>query len=558
MNLANMCNTKLSMLCILVFCLATSEASRPKGVRVELASFYNPATDFKCLDGSSVIPFIQVNDDYCDCEDGSDEPGTSACPNGKFFCENAGHRALVIPSSRVGDQVCDCCDGSDEWESKVTCQNTCQEMGRAAREAAEAANRVALEGFKIRQSMVNEAKVMLDEKMVKVQELEAKKAELETSKEEKQKFKDEAEAPEKEALDYYKRIEEEEKKRQEEEEAAAAATEAAEYFSILDTDTDGVVTMSELQARPGLDTNKDGTVSEDEAKFFLGDKETFDIESFKESGFALLKPYLELEKAAPEVTPEDDGVELAPPVEDYHAPDHPMMTPAPDAAEFDPDAPDHPMMTPAPDTYESEDYTEENDDEEEEDYDINDHEEDEEDLPPQSEEVKEEESKYDEKTQELIKNAEAARKAFTDVDRQFRDVEREIKQLQESLEKDHGEDNVFAVLSGQCFSLTDNEYTYKMCPFDHCSQRGKHGGSETRLGSWGSWTGPDDDKYSSMKFTGGQGCWNGPARSTTVYLQCGADNTITSVTEPNRCEYEMHFSTPAACKLPPGVGHDEL
>merc|ERR1719427_2262219 len=162
------------------------------------------------------------------------------------------------------------------------------------------------------------------------------------------------------------------------------------------------------------------------------------------------------------------------------------------------------------------------------------------------------------KTQELIKNAEAARKAYTDVDRQFRDVEREIKQLQESLEKDHGEDNVFAVLSGQCFSLTDNEYTYKMCPFDHCSQRGKHGGSETRLGNWGSWTGPDDDKYSSMKFTGGQGCWNGPDRSTNVYLQCGAENTVTSVSEPNRCEYEMHFSTPAACKLPPGFSHDEL
>merc|ERR1712013_890723 len=364
-----------------------------------------------------------------DCEDGSDEPGTSACPNGKFFCEHGGYRALVIPSSRVGDQVCDCCDGSDEWESKVTCHNTCQEMGRAAREAAEAANRVALEGFKIRQSMVNEAKVMLDEKTVKVQELEARKAELETSKEEKQKFKDEAEAPEKEALDYYKRIEEEEKKRQEEEEAAAAATEAAEYFSILDADTDGVVTMAELQARPGLDTNKDGEVSEDEAKFFLGDKETFDIESFIESGFALLKPYLELEKAVPEVAPEPEGEgsELEPPVEDYHAPDHPMMTPAPDA-------------------YESEDYTEENDDDEEEDYDINDHEEDDEE-PPQPEEIKEEESKYDEKTQELIKNAEAARKAFNDVDRQFRDVEREIKQLQESLEKDHGEDNVFPSLT---------------------------------------------------------------------------------------------------------------
>merc|ERR1719466_717012 len=104
--------------------------------------------------------------------------------------------------------------------------------------------------------------------MVKVQELEAKKAQLVTSKDEKLKLKDEAEAPEKEALDYYKRIEEEEKKRQEEEEAATAAAEAAEYFSILDTDMDGVVTMAELQARPGLDTNKDGEVSEDEAKFF--------------------------------------------------------------------------------------------------------------------------------------------------------------------------------------------------------------------------------------------------------------------------------------------------
>ena len=41
---------------------------RPKGVSVEQASYYNPATDFKCLDGSNVVAFIQVNDDYCDCQ----------------------------------------------------------------------------------------------------------------------------------------------------------------------------------------------------------------------------------------------------------------------------------------------------------------------------------------------------------------------------------------------------------------------------------------------------------------------------------------------------------
>ena len=55
--------------------------------------------------------------------------------------------------------------------------------------------------------------------------------------------------------------------------------------------------MTELQLRPGLDTNKDGEVTEEEAKFFLGDKENFDLQSFSEAGFALLKPYLELERS---------------------------------------------------------------------------------------------------------------------------------------------------------------------------------------------------------------------------------------------------------------------
>merc|ERR1712227_1140567 len=100
---------------------------------------------------------------------------------------------------------------------------------------------------------------------------------------------------------------------------------------------------------------------------------------------------------------------------------------------------------------------------------------------------------------------------------------------------------------------------YKMCPFDQCSQRSKSGGAETRLGSWGEWTGPDHSRHSSMKFVGGQTCWNGPARSTAVYLHCGGDNSLTAVSEPNRCEYEMHFTTPAACHLTqPGSSHDEL
>jgi len=73
-----------------------------------------------CLDNSDMIPFDRVNDDYCDCQDGSDEPSTSACPGQKFHCSkssDSSDSSSVIPSSRVNDGVCDCCDGSDEYKS---------------------------------------------------------------------------------------------------------------------------------------------------------------------------------------------------------------------------------------------------------------------------------------------------------------------------------------------------------------------------------------------------------------------------------------------------------
>lgn len=72
-----------------------------------VVSLYPVDGTFTCLDGSSTIPFDRVNDDYCDCEtDGSDEPGTSACPNGSFYCNNIGHKPFFIPSSRVNDGLC--------------------------------------------------------------------------------------------------------------------------------------------------------------------------------------------------------------------------------------------------------------------------------------------------------------------------------------------------------------------------------------------------------------------------------------------------------------------
>ena len=61
-------NTMKLLVSLSLSLLGLTLASRPRGVRVELASMYNPNQDFKCFDGSNVIPFNQVNDDYCDCQ----------------------------------------------------------------------------------------------------------------------------------------------------------------------------------------------------------------------------------------------------------------------------------------------------------------------------------------------------------------------------------------------------------------------------------------------------------------------------------------------------------
>nr|CAD7404782.1 unnamed protein product [Timema cristinae] len=78
----------------------------------------NENGNFECFTTGMEIDLSKINDDYCDCEeDGSDEPGTSACQNGRFHC-NIQLSLESIPSHRVNDGICDCCDGSDEWAVK--------------------------------------------------------------------------------------------------------------------------------------------------------------------------------------------------------------------------------------------------------------------------------------------------------------------------------------------------------------------------------------------------------------------------------------------------------
>ncbi|KAI9998821.1 hypothetical protein PInf_003412 [Phytophthora infestans] len=119
------------------------------------------SADFSCSIGGRAtnLPISRVNDDFCDCDDGQDEPGTAACShltNAKFHCENDGFFPGKIHTSRVHDGICDCCDGSDEEINGASpCTNTCAAAAAKHRNEAEQWLAVVKNGFEKRQATIN-------------------------------------------------------------------------------------------------------------------------------------------------------------------------------------------------------------------------------------------------------------------------------------------------------------------------------------------------------------------------------------------------------------------
>uniref|UniRef100_A0ABI7ZR54 Glucosidase 2 subunit beta n=1 Tax=Felis catus TaxID=9685 RepID=A0ABI7ZR54_FELCA len=561
----------LLLLLLLPLCWAV-EVKRPRGVSLTNHHFYDESKPFTCLDGSATIPFDQVNDDYCDCKDGSDEPGTAACPNGSFHCTNTGYKPLYISSRWVNDGVCDCCDGTDEYNSGIVCENTCKEKGRKERETLQQMAEVTREGFRLKKILIEDWKKAREEKQEKLAELQAGKKSLEDEVEVLRMAKEEAEKPEKEAKDRHQ-------KRWEEQQAASKAQReqelAASAFQELDDNMDGLVSVAELQSHPELDTDGDGALSEGEAQALLGGDIQSDAAAFYDRVWAAVR-----DKYRPEVLP------TSPPP----APSEPDLT---EPKEERPPVPSPPMEEEEEEEEEEETEDEEEDEEEEEDSQVQG----EQPkvcvwgrrgvtgwgpghsltlplpqeappplVPPQPAASPPEEDKmppYDEQTQAFIDAAQEARNKFEDAERSLRDMQESIRNLEQEISFDFGPDGEFAYLYSQCYELTTNEYVYRLCPFKLVSQKPKLGGSPTSLGTWGSWAGPDHDKFSAMKYEQGTGCWQGPNRSTTVRLLCGKETVVTSTTEPSRCEYLMELMTPAACPEPPPEqptegDHDEL
>ncbi|XP_003964886.2 glucosidase 2 subunit beta isoform X1 [Takifugu rubripes] len=515
----------MSCQCILLLLLvagaAAVEVQRPRGVSLSKRQFYEDGKPFTCLDGSKTIPFDRVNDDYCDCQDASDEPGTAACPNGNFHCTNAGFRPVFIPSSRVNDGICDCCDTTDEYNSGAICQNTCKELGYKERESLLKLAEITKEGFLLKQQLIQEAMRGVDDRKAKLEEVRSGKGDLETKVEALRTVKEAAEQPEREAKERHLKAWEDQKAaiRMEKDKARMV-----QVFLELDEDSDGFVSLADLLSHPELDPDSDGLFTEAEAQGLLGGLDRVDTFGF-ESVWNNIK---------------DKYASLQPSVAPGEAPQEEVPEPASDNDS---------------ETYPEDDVPEE--EEEEEDEDDDDYEEDYKSPPStQTQDKKDDDGEgtmppYDPQTQELIDAAQKARDEFNEAEKALREVDDQIRNIEKEISFDFGTESEFTYMYNQCYEMPTSEYVYKLCPFNRVTQKPKFGGSETSLGSWGKWAGPEDNIYSVMKYEHGTGCWQGPNRATTVSLICGTETAVTSTSEPSRCEYLMEFTTPAACPEPP-------
>jgi len=145
-----------------------------RGVAPNDLTKYNNKQQFTCFDGSKTLQIESINDDYCDCLDGSDEPGTSACShtgNTKFHCQNQGFYSKLLHPSFVNDGICDCCDGTDEYENQlVKCGNTCKEEGVGIRKLLLEKINTLAEGLNLKQQYITEGVTKFELKSLQLQE----------------------------------------------------------------------------------------------------------------------------------------------------------------------------------------------------------------------------------------------------------------------------------------------------------------------------------------------------------------------------------------------------
>ncbi|XP_059068864.1 glucosidase 2 subunit beta isoform X2 [Cryptomeria japonica] len=546
-----------------IFCLGLITLARSAqnnintlGIPPQEVKYFSSAR-INCKDGSKAFPRDQLNDDFCDCPDGTDEPGTSACPEGKFYCQNSGHMPVILFSSRVNDGICDCCDGSDEYDGKVKCSNTCWEAGKATREKLKKRLATFKEGFAIWKQEIEHAKQLMAKE----------KAELASLKQEEKKLKVAVEKL-KETKEAIEKAEEEERLKREKEEqrirdAEKKAKDQEASQSLESSSEDSHHLSKEVSESFEQDGNQDkenhvgteqGVDTENTNGEILLDRTKEEDRDEDNENHVEMEQGIDTENTHGETLQDrlhEEGDKKLDNTEGLSGAELGRLV----ASRWTREDTDQKV-----ENHDEHDEHDENDeyDESDEKMDNKDgkHHEEYEDYSSEDEEVEKEnedeydesENKYDEEENtedysEAAYSPEAARvrKDYNDLSHKLSKMQSRISKLENKFKQEYGNEGEFYTFYDQCFEHKENKYVYKICPYKQASQVEGH--STTTLGRWGGFK----DSYKIMEFSNGDKCWSGPDRSLTIRLKCGLKNELIDVNEPSRCEYVASLLTPALC-----------
>ncbi|KAJ1911616.1 hypothetical protein IWQ60_010056 [Tieghemiomyces parasiticus] len=484
-------------------------------------------TGFKCRDGAKTIPFDKVNDDYCDCPDGSDEPGTAACARGQFYCANAGHRPARIRAAQVNDGVCDsaCCDGSDEYSGLVTCPDRCAE--EAAKSAAQEREQQA------EQRRLSDLHRGYIERGTKAQqERDAEYAALLARRAEQQ--------AEVDRLQHITALIRERQEYSEAERAFRAQPGTAlgqkvhqvvpGLLAIVDALTGDLTYLLESLRTLRADHNPNyhdmavkRTIENLEA--FLAANPHYDVDS--DDNQATSPGTIPFEHQRQAVRDRvQDLIDLAHTVEDFEAEraDTPLVAKTDQVQALG--------ITVA--------YG-----------DLKDH------VrgaynwlaasvrPPPKDELAE--GLY-------MDDLDAYQQQLDDARTTVEGIQGNLTALEGHQGIDYGPHGEFGPVTDECYSMDVSSFTYKICLFGSVTQRDKNAYHVVSLGDFAHWgvttNDPKDPKfYAEQLYSDGQQCWDGPKRSAKVFFSCGPDNRLVEVSEPAKCEYQLKMQTPAMCPL---------
>ncbi|CCF48465.1 uncharacterized protein UHO2_07019 [Ustilago hordei] len=521
--------------------ISAADAAKYQAIKTESGQL-----GWKCLDGSKEIPWTAINDDYCDCADGSDERGTSACPNSAFYCANSGHLPAYIPSSRVDDGICDpeCCDGSDEADGKVHCPDRCEKVGKEYRKKMAELDNLRRAGAKIRDKYIADGrkqKQLLEAEIAKLQIQEQVAAEKEA------RLKNQltrAETSDKAAMDakiktplYAKLSQHQQAIKHLNHKNAALKSELETLTLLLDDLAKGYnPNYQDMAVKGAVLAYKQWRTSATNSAEAQGQSTVDQLAAEKRKLTQLLDegdwPASKLSALLAQ-----DPLDIM----EGGIADQKRLTTEWEGGllfrihEYLPDAV-VPYFEAMVDTL----------------LDVlikaN--------VITDVKRMRPKSASSPSSTESEAESITSARLAHSNAAAQLSRITNELGSCREKLSQfstRYGRSAEFKALENKCISKDTGEYTYEYCFFGRATQIPNNGGAHISLGTFANFNPKNDSTWQQdhywlqQIYARGQKCWNGPQRSTLVQLQCGVENSIEHVFEAEKCIYSFTVATPAVC-----------